>query len=161
MSLTESILTGAIGALIATAIVLSVGLISDLLAERRDVRYIREILIDGRKPIMEAKDTHHHGMKKTLSAGALRAANYNRMLKQLDVALENWTVNLSHDKRKDIFDALDWYNTDSLQAVNRNGKAVFVELPAGKWVTDELPMNVVTEKFEKLQSIEWLKLDPY
>ena len=159
MSFSESTLTGAIGALIATAILFGVGLIRDRLAEQQDVKYIREILIDGRKNIMKAKDTYHHGMKTPLSAGALRAANYNKMLKHLGVALEKWTVNLSHDKRKDIFNAVDWYNTASLQAVERDGKAEFVELPDGKWIADEMPIERAKEKFEKLQSIEWLGIN--
>ena len=161
MSLIESTLAGAIGAVIATSIVFSVGLIRDWLAERKDVKYIRKILIDGRKPIMNTKDTYHSGMKTTLSAGALRAANYNRMLKQLNVALKKWTVSLSHDRRKDIFDALDWYNIDSLPVVSQNGNPLFVELPDGKWVVKEMTIEQARDKFNKLEAIEWLKLGPY
>ena len=107
---------------------------------------------------MEAEDTFHKGMDATSSADALRAAQYNNMIKRLGVALEKWTVDLSHDQRKDIFDALDWYHTDSLQAIKKGGKAVFIEIPDGRWATTELPMEAAKEKFEKLQSIKWLKL---
>ena len=64
-----------------------------------------------------------------------------------------------HDQRKDIFNALDWYHTDSLHAVEKDGKAVFVELLDGKWPTMEMPMKEAKKKFEKLQSITWLKLE--
>ena len=160
MLLTQSILIGAIGALIATAIVFSVGFIRDSLAERRNVRYIRDLLIGGRKRVMEAEDTSPKTMGVTVSADTLRAAQYNNMIKELGIALEKWLVNLSHDKRKDIFDALNWYHTDGLQAIKRNEKAEFVEFPDGKWPTTEMPKEVAKKKFENLQSIEWLKLDP-
>lgn len=74
MTLIESTLTGAIGAVIA--IVFSVGLIRGWLAERKDVKYIRKILTDGRRPIMNTKDTYHPGMKTTRSAGALRVTSF-------------------------------------------------------------------------------------
>ena len=107
---------------------------------------------------MEAKDTPHKGMDVTSSADTWRAALYNNMIKKLSVALEKWLVDLSHDQRKDIFDALNWYHTDSLLAVKNQGKAVFVELPDGKWPTTEMPIEEAKKRFEKLQSIKWLKL---
>ena len=110
---------------------------------------------------MEAKDTRHQGMDATSSADTLRAAQYTNMIKKLGVALEKWMVDLSHDQRKDIFDALNWYHTDSLPAIKKDGKAVFVELPDGKWPTTEMRIEAAKEKFEKLQSIKWLKLKAY
>ena len=48
-----------------------------------------------------------------MKADALRAAQYKYyLLKQVDVVLERWTVRLSHDEKKDIYDALDWFNSD-------------------------------------------------
>ena len=160
-SMIEGTISGSIGALVAAAILSYVVFTRDWLAERRDVRYIRDLLIGGRKRVMEAKDTSPKTMGVTISADTLRAAQYNNMIKQLGIALEKWLVNLSHDKRKDIFDALDWYHTDGLQAIKKNKKAEFVELPDGKWVPMEMPIEVAKEKFENLQSIEWLKLEPY
>ena len=155
----QGTVAGVIGALIASAILFCVAYTHDWLEEQQDVRYIREILIDGRKYIMGAKDTNHPDM--FISAGALRVANYNTMIKRLDVAFEKWTVNLSHDKRKDIFDALNWYNTELIPVKNIDGIAEFPELPDGKWVFSEMSIEVAKEKFEKLQSIEWLELEPY
>ena len=81
------------------------------------------------------------------------------MIKRLDIAMEQWLANLSHDQRKDIFDALDWYRTDSLQAIKRNGNAVFIDIPDGRWPATEMSVEVAKEIFEKLQSIKWLKLN--
>ena len=160
-SIIEGTISGSIGALVATAILSCVVLTRDWLAERRNVRYIRDLLIGERKRVMEAEDTSRKTIGVTIPADTLRAAQYNNMIKQLGIALEKWFVNLSHDKRKDIFDALDWYHTDGLQAIKKNNKAEFVELPDGKWPTTEMPKEVTKKKFENLQSIEWLKLEPY
>ena len=111
--------------------------------------------------MLEAGDTFHKGMNATSSGDALRAAQYNNMVKRLGIALEKWMADLSHDQRKDIFDALDWYHTDSLQAVKKDGKAVFIDIPDGRWPTTEMSLEVANEKFEKLQSIMWLKLEPH
>ena len=154
-----SAVAGVIAALTATVILGIAKWVRQWLARRQDVRYLRDVLIEGRKRVMEAKDTHHQGMDATSSADAWRAALYNNMIKKLVVAVEKWMVNLSHDQRKDIFNALDWYHTDSLHAVEKDGKAVFVELLDGKWPTMEMPMKEAKKKFEKLQSITWLKLE--
>ena len=109
---------------------------------------------------MEAKDGFSEGMKVPIPADVFRAALYNNMLKQLDVALGKWLVNLSPSQRKDLFDALDWHHTGKLNAIKRDRKAVFTDLPDGKWPTTEMTVESAKAKFEKLQSIKWLKLKP-
>ncbi len=152
---------GLVAALTATAILGIAKGVHQWWAWFQDVRYLRDILIEGRKRVMEAKDTPHQGMGATSSAGAWRAALYNNMIKKLSVALEKWLVDLSHNQRKDIFDALNWYHTDSLLAIEKDEKAVFVELPDGKWPATEMPIEEARNKFEKLQAIKWLKLRAY
>ena len=160
-SIAQSAVAGLIAALTATAILGFAKCVRQWSAKRQDVRYLRNLLTEGRKRVLEAGDTFHKGMNATSSGDALRAAQYNNMVKRLGIALEKWMVDLSHDQRKDIFDALDWYHTDSLQAVKKDGKAVFIDIPDGRWPTTELSLEVANEKFEKLQSIMWLKLGPH
>ena len=157
-SIVQSAFAGVIAALTATAILGIAKCIRQWWARRQDVKYIREVLIEGRKRVMEATDTLHKGMNATSSANALRAAQYNNMIKKLGVALEKWMLDLSHDHKKEIFDALDWYHTNSLQAIKNNGKAVYIVLPDGLWPTTEMSLDAAKAKFEKLQSIKWLKL---
>ena len=157
-SIVESAFAGMIAAMTATAILGVAKWVRQWWLRSQDIEYLRSVLIEGRKLVMEAKDTPHPGTDATSSADTWRAALYNNMIKKLDVALEKWLVNLSHKQRKDIFDALNWYHTDALHATLKNGKMEFVDLPNGKWPTTEMPMNVAKEKFEKLQSIKWLKL---
>ena len=160
-SIAQSAVAGLIAALTATAILGFAKCVRQWSAKRQDVRYLRNLLTEGRKRVLEAGDTFHKGMNATSSGDALRAAQYNNMVKRLGIALEKWMVDLSHDQRKDIFDALDWYHTDSLQAVKKDGKAVFIDIPDGRWPTTEMSLEVTNEKFEKLQSIMWLKLGPH
>ena len=160
-SIAQSAVAGLIAALTATAILGFAKCVRQWSAKRQDVRYLRNLLTEGRKRVLEAGDTFHKGMNATSSGDALRSAQYNNMVKRLGIALEKWMVDLSHDQRKDIFDALDWYHTDSLQAVKKDGKAVFIDIPDGRWPTTEMSLEVANEKFEKLQSIMWLKLGPH
>ena len=160
----ESIVQGAVAGLIAalatTTILGLARYVRQWWANRQDVKYIRELLAEGRAHVMEARDMVFEGMGATASADSIRASQYNRMIKELNVALERWTANLSHTQRKDIYDALDWYHDrpDALFAIKRDGKVVFQEIPDGKWPTVDMSMEAAREKFDKLQSIKWLKL---
>ena len=159
-SIALSAVAGLIAALVATGILGLARYLRQRLAKRRDIRYIRRLLIEGRKRVLESKDTPNEGMGVVLPAGALRAAQYNNMLRVVGVALDRWALHLSHDQRKDIYDALDWFGTNSLQAVKSEGddSFQFVQLPEGKWHTTEMSMELATATFERLQSIGWLKL---
>ena len=157
-SIIESAVAGLIAALAATTILGLASYVRQWLAKRRDVNYIRDLLIQGRSRVMDAEETFNENMAAKMTAGALRAAQYNNMMREIGVALERWTMNLSHSQRKDVYDALDWYNTGGLHAIKQDGKVVFVELPEGRWHTTEMPLEAARSRFEKLQSIKWLKL---
>lgn len=128
-------------------------------AECRDVKYVQELLSRGMKNVMNAEDTYHSGMQSIIEADHLRAAQYNLMIKHLEVAIENWLKYLSHTKRKDLQVALDFYSIDSLHAVSENGKVKFVDLSSGRWPTEDMSKIWAEKKTEKLRAIKWLKLD--
>ncbi len=159
-SIVQGAVAGLIAALAATTILGLARYVRQWLANRQDVKYIRELLAEGRTHVMEAGDMVFEGMGATASADSIRASQYNRMIKELNVAFERWTTNLSHTQRKDIYDALDWYHDrpDALFAITRDGKVVFQEIPDGKWPTVDMSMEAAREKFDRLQSIKWLKL---
>ena len=158
-SIASGAVAGLIAALVATAILGFANFVRQWLGRRQDVGLIRDIFIQGRMRVMDAEDTFHEGMGLTMSAGALRAGQYNNMIRQVDVALERRTQFLSHDQKNDVYDALDWYHTDSLNAVRTNGGWKFLEIPDGRWPTTEMSMEAAKSKFEKLRSIEWLKCE--
>ena len=157
-SMTQSAFAGLIAALVATTILGLAKYVRQWWAKRQDVRYIRGLLVQGRKRVMGAKDTFHEGMGTSMPSDVLRAAQYNNMIREVRVAFESWSMNLSHGQRKDVYDALDWYHTHGLYATNKDGTVVFMELPEGRWPTTEMSMGAARKKFEKLQSIKWLKL---
>lgn len=154
----QGIVSGSVAALLATAILGLTKVVLGFLSKRQDINYISNILIQGRERVLEAHDTYNSGMDARMAADALRAAQYNNMLREVGVALERWTVHLSHAQRKDVYDALDWYHTGSLHATKRDGEAVFVELPEGRWPTTEMSLEAAREKFERLRAIRWLDL---
>lgn len=154
----NSAVAGVIAALTATLILGIARWIIDNRAKRREISILREILTDGRKRVYDARDTFHQAMGVTSPADYLRVAQYNNMVKRLDVALKNWTPNLSHKRKKAILNALDWYHTDGLMAVKREGKAVWVELVEGKWPTEEMTLEAARKKFGNIEEICWLRM---
>ena len=161
-SIAQSAVAGLIAALAATAILGVARYVRHLWGRRRDVKYIRTLIIEGRGRVMGAKDVYFKGMDASISEGAVRAAQYNIMLRQVGLALEKWAMMLSHDQRKDIYDALDWYHTnpEGLPAIRRNGQVVVVQLPEGRLPVEEMSLQAAKDSFEKLGSIKWLKLNP-
>ena len=155
-------MAGLIAALTATIILGAAKWIRLKYLQRLDVKQIREVLTTGRKRVMESKETFYHGMDATTPGDVLRAARYNLIIKQLRVALDHTTSKLPYAKRKDIFDALDWYHVESLYATkDKRGNPVFVDLPVGSWLTNEMQESQAVDKFKRLESIKWLKLKPY
>ena len=156
-------MAGLIAALTATFILVVLKWIHERYLEHLDVRQIQEVLTDGRKRVMEkSKETFHPNMNVTLRADVLRAAQYNLMIKQLRVALDHTTSKLSYAKRKELFDALNWYGVESLYTTKDvRGNPVFIDLPVGSWPTSEMQENHAIDKFKRLESIKWLKLESY
>ena len=157
-SIIQGAVAGLIAALAATAILGIASFSHNWWAEHQDVKYLRGLLSDGQKRVMAAEDTFHSGMNATMPADVLRAAQYNYMMKEVGLALERWTDHLSHNQKKDIYDALDWYNQSGLHAVKRNGQVQFIDLPEGRWPTTAMSAEEAQRRFEKLRAIKWLKL---
>ena len=162
----EDIATGAIGGAIAGVVAAGIlgflGWLHRFRLRRRDEAHIRDVVTQGRMWVMGSKDNLKPGMGIEFSADKFRAAQYNLMIKQLDVALERTTPNLDTNQRKDIFDALDWHHTESLHlAKSPSGKTEFVELAPGRWPTIEMGEADAVRRFERLESIKWLKFKPY
>ena len=152
---------GVIAALTATAILVSLKWIHREYLRHLDVKQIREVLTTGRKRVMESKETFYHRMGATVPGDVLRAAQYNLIIKQLRVALDHTTSKLPYAKRKEIFNALDWYHVKSLWATkDKCGNPVFVDLPVGSWRWNEMQESQAVDKFKRLESIKWLKLKP-
>ena len=153
---------GLIAALTATTILGAAKWIHLKRLQSLDVKQIREVLTDGRKKVLESEETSFTNMDATADGDALRCAQYNLMIEQLRIALDHTTSKLPYVKRKEIFDALDWYHTEGLYArKDNNGNPVFVSLPPGKWPTTTMKKNFAIDKFKRIESIKWLKLKPY
>ena len=136
----ESAVAGLIAALTATSILGVAKWVYQRHLQRLDVKQIQEVLTDGRRRVLEAKEAFNHNMDATLPGDMLRAAQYNLMIKQLRIALDHTTSNLSYAKRKDIFDALDWYHAKSLYFTrDAAGDPVSKDdLPVGNWPTNAM-----------------------
>ena len=153
------IASGAVAGIVAAIFLTAAKGIHEKYLQRCDVNQVREILTAGRKRVMESEDVFNASMNATLPASPLRCAQYNLMIRQLAIALDHQTTKLSYAKRKQIFDALDWYHTDSLHATkDQNGCPTFVILPEGRWPTPEMRLSDAVDRFNKLEAIGWLKM---
>ena len=95
-----SAVAGLITAVVATIILGVAKWVYQKHLQRLAVKQIQEVLTDGRRRVLEAKETFNHNMDATLPGDMLRAAQYNLMIKQLRIALDHTTSNLSYAKRK-------------------------------------------------------------
>ena len=157
-------LAGLIAALVASLILIVAEWLHQKHLQRLDVKQIREVLTEGRKKVLESKETTFPDIG-TVSGDVLRCAQYNLMIEQLRLALDHRTSKLSYVKRKEIFDALNWYHTDGdrLYVIKRSdGNLVFSpDLPPGKWPTLDMKKNFAVARFKRIESIKWLNLKPY
>ena len=163
-SLTTSAIAGVIAALTATAILGIANGIWQKRLKRIDRDYIKTVVTEGRKRVLQAEDTFSDGPQVTLPADMLRAAQYNLMINQIRIALDEKTTSLSYRERGDIFNALDWFRTKSLYFVvnQSSGKITFPQdLPEGLWAAEDMTESHAVETFESLESISWLGLEPY
>ena len=68
------------------------------------------------------------------------------MIKQLRVAFDHTTSKLSYAKRKELFDALNWYGVESLYATkDALGNPVFIDPPVGSWPTSGMQESCALE----------------
>ena len=157
-SILPSAVAGLVAALAATLILGVANYVRRSVSLQQDISYVRELLIEGEELLMSDKVIEVGG--KAVSPNLFRAEQYNLVTKRLRVALDGWLPNLSHDHRRDLFNALDWYHSDTIAAVSGpDGEPEFVTLPEGQWPKGvELDKATVEEKFKTLKEIEWLNL---
>ena len=89
----QSAVAGVVAALVATSLLECARTCRRWIARRRDVKYLRDLLIEGRQRVLEATNFHHQDANAKCPADVLRAAQYNNMIKKLDTGLEKWTAN--------------------------------------------------------------------
>ena len=127
---------------------------------RQEERYLRSLFIEG-KIILTTEDLQLEGLEITVPADHRRAAEYKILLRQVGVALERWSPHLSPSQRKDIYDALDWFHTDTtrmLFVTTAENEGRFVDVPDGTFPAEAMTAEAAAEVYERLQAIGWLKL---
>ena len=154
---------GVVAGLLTTAILGIARWIRQTRSRRRDIRHIRKVVADARTRVFEAKGFFHRGMRKDVSGDTLRAGQYNLMIRQLMVALDPTSTNLSLDRQNELREALDWFHKDALYAVDRLGQSepeFITAIPDGLWPTTAMPVGHATRIFTRLAELRWLKVDP-
>ena len=157
-SIALSALAGVIAALTATAILGVASYIRRLAARRQAIRHLQHLFTHAREGVIQAEEQRIDSTHQRIPANALRAARYNVMLKELEIALDKWSTALSYDQRQEIIEAVDWYNLRAFSVEEDwPGRAALKKMPDGIWIGD-LEHETAQERFQNLESIKWLKL---
>ena len=157
-SIASSALAGVIAALTATAILGAASYIRRRAARRQAIRHLQDLFTQAREGVLQAEEQRLEPTNQRIPANAVRAARYNVMLKELEVALDKWSAALSYDQRQEIIEAVDWYNLRAFSVEEDwPGRAALKKMPDGVWIGD-LEHDTAQEKFQHLQSIKWLRL---
>lgn len=110
---------------------------------------------------MGCQDTNYDGISGRVRENFLRACRYNVMVKELDEFFKTGNVHISHAKKKDIFNALDWYKIDYLDVIKvRAADPMCSEIQDGMIPSSHITIKIANEIFGKLESIKWLKMKP-
>ena len=131
---------------------------------RKDEKAIRDLLrvrigaVTKVGPKLQSKSAAHRPVDKD-EVRRTRAYEYNVLLTELGLTLERWTPNLSLKQRKDIYDALDWYNLEGWYDARYRAPRRPQDLVAGKWEAEGMEEKQFKAKLRELESIDWLKLD--
>lgn len=164
----EQILPNAIAGLIAGIVAPSIfgfwRFVRNRCALPKEINLLRNVILQKRNyilsPNLDVKEDSQIDSKNLKDTH--RAGLYNGLLTEIDVCLSNWTPNLPSEKKREIYESVDWFNTSRAVAQSSDwpGKYEIVHTGAGKWHSEFMEKTDAEVMFEKLESIEWLKLTP-
>ena len=157
-SIASSALAGVIAALTATAILGVASYIRRWAARRQAIKHLQHLFTQGREGVLKAEEQQLDSTDRRIPEDTVRAARYNVMLKELEVALDKWSIDLSYDQRQKIIAAFDWYNLRAfLVEEDLPGAFRLEKMPDGVWIGN-LRLETARKKFHNLRSVKWLKL---
>lgn len=130
---------------------------------RKEAAAIRNIIVEDRCLIFDAKDVPDPNDLNVRLAGAdeWRAVLYNDMLGEVGRTLDHWSPHLPLERKQSLLRALDWYHRGGYLVApppRIAGHKKFLEIEPGTWPSDRMSLDEAKEKFRKLEAVQWLKL---
>lgn len=130
---------------------------------RKEAAAIRNIIVEDRRLIFDAKDMLDPEDLTAILARAdeWRAALYNEMLGEVGRTLDHWSPHLPLERKQRLLRALDWYHREGVFLApppRIAGRKKFLEIEPGTWPGNEMSLDQAREKFGKLEAVKWLKL---
>ena len=130
---------------------------------RKEAAAIRNIIVEDRSLIFDAKDVPDPEDSTARLAGAdeWRAVLYNEMLGEVGRTLDHWSPHLPLERKQSLMRALDWYHRGAYLVApppRIAGYKKFLEIEPGTWPGDRMSLDEAKEKFRKLEAVKWLKL---
>ena len=128
-----------------------------------EIKLLRNIIVTKRQHILDIRLE-----KERLGAFSLknlrqtyRASYYNGLLTELDVCLTNWAPNISPNRKREIYETIDWFNTHFATA-ERTGLQWYgiAHTGPGKWHSEQMTKEEAEKMFARLEAISWLNIPP-
>ena len=129
----------------------------------KEATAVRNIILEYRGLIFDAKDVADPKDEKVRLAGAdeWRAVLCNEMLGEVGRTLDHWSPHLPLERKQSLLRALDWYHRGAYLVApppRIAGQKKFLEIEPGSWPGNEMTLDEAKEKFGKLEAVKWLKL---
>ena len=129
----------------------------------KEAAAIRNIIVEDRDLIFNAKDRPDPQDPSVRFAGAdeWRAMLYNEMLGEVGRTLDHWSPHIPLERKQSLLRALDWYHREGVflaPGPHVAGEKKFLEIEPGTWPSDKMTLDEAKKKFQKLETVKWLKL---
>ena len=158
----QDILVSAVGGVFAALAFAGLVQIWRYWQARKETAAIRNIIVEERRCIFDAKDVlDPEDLCVTLArADEWRAQLYNKMLGEIRRTLDHRSPHLPLERKQSLLRALDWYHSEGVfvAPAPRVHGYKFPQIEPGIWPGDEMSLDEAKEKFQKLEAVKWLKL---
>lgn len=159
----HSIVVSSVGGVVAAVSFAGLVQLWRLWQARKESAAIRNIIVEDRRLIFDAKDVldPEDSTARLARADEWRAVLYNEMLGEVGRTLDHWSPHLPLERKQRLLHALDWYHRGRVLVApppRIAGHKKFLQIEPGTWPGNEMSLDQARAKFGKIEAVKWLKL---
>jgi len=159
----QSLVVSSVGGLVAAVSFAGLIQLWRVWQARKEAAAIRNIIVEDRRLIFDAKDVPdpEDSTARLARADEWRAALFNEMLGEVGRTLDHWSPHLPLERKQSLLRALDWYHRGRVWVApppRIAGHKKFLQIEPGTWPGNEMSLDQARERFGRLEAVTWLKL---
>ena len=159
----QSLIVSSVGGVVAAVSFAGLVQLWRVWQARKEASAIRNIIVEDRRLIFDAKDMPDPEdlTARLARADEWRAVLYNEMLREVGRTLDHWSPHLPLEWKQSLLRALDWYHREGVFVApppRIAGRKKFLQIEPGIWPGNEMSLDEAKEKLGKLEAVKWLKL---